>query len=292
MDQTSENIAQLDTVFDGSAGALSEAEMPSQQYLAYQDISEGLRKWRIWFTLAYQDIKLRYRRSVIGPFWITISMAITVYTMGFLYAHLFHQDLANYFPFLVTGMLSWTLISSIITEVAEGFVSAEGLMKQVKLPYSIYLHRIACRNFLIFFHNIFVLIPIYFIYHATAPINLATLLVIPGLAVLYLNTMTYGLIVAMVGARYRDIAQVVKSLLQVIFFITPVMWTPDVLGPNKQFIVNFNPIYAVLELFRAPMMGKVPSLNCLVGATLVTVVGLVVSASFFTKYRSRIIYWV
>lgn len=292
MHQTSETVTQLDSVFDKADEGLLEGTMPSQQYLAYQDITDGIKRWRIWLMLAYQDIKLRYRRSIIGPFWITISMAVTVYTMAFLYAHIFKQDLAKYFPFLATGMLCWTLVSTIITEVAEGFVAAEGLLKQVKLPYTVYLHRIACRNIIIFLHNVFVLIPILIIYHETAPVNLNTLIVIPGMALLYLNTMTYGMIVAMVGARFRDIAQVIKSLLQVVFFVTPVMWTPDVLGPNKQFIVTLNPVYAMLDIIRSPMMGKAPSFNSVVAAGIVTAVGLLVSIKFFTRYRARIIYWV
>lgn len=263
----------------------------SQKELAYADLKIGIERWRVWTMLAYQDIQLRYRRSVLGPFWITISMAITVYSMGFLYAHLFHQDLSHYFPYLVAGMLSWTLISTIITDITDGLVVVEGLVKQIKLPYTLYMHRIACRNVLIFFHNIFVIIPIIIIYHETARINLYSLLLIPGLFLIYVNTISYGLIISMIGARYRDISQVIKSLLQIIFFVTPIMWTPSVLSEKSQFIVNLNPVYALLELIRQPLLGSVPTLSNLVVALLVTAVGFVVSITFFTKYRSRIVYW-
>jgi len=123
----------------------------TQQKLAWMDIADGIFGWRIWSMLAYQDIKLRYRRSVLGPFWITLSMAITVYTMGFLYANLFHIELDHYFPFLVAGMLSWSLISSLASEYTDGLLVAEGLIKQIKLPYTLYIHRIAARNIFIFF---------------------------------------------------------------------------------------------------------------------------------------------
>ena len=88
----------------------------SQTMLALADLMEGFKKWPVWFLLACQDIKLRYRRSVLGPFWITISMAITVYTMGFLYGHLFRSELQTYYPFLVSGMLAWAVISSIVLD--------------------------------------------------------------------------------------------------------------------------------------------------------------------------------
>ncbi|MCW5583007.1 MAG: hypothetical protein KIT56_03835 [Gammaproteobacteria bacterium] len=123
----------------------------NQKKLAWQDIKSGLLNWRIWVMLAYQDIKLRYRRSVLGPFWITLSMAITVYSMGYLYSHLFHVQLAEYFPYLVAGMLSWSLISTTVTDTVETFTANDALLKQIKLPYSLYVHRVVARNLLSFF---------------------------------------------------------------------------------------------------------------------------------------------
>jgi ABC-type polysaccharide/polyol phosphate export permease len=259
--------------------------------MAYEDIKQGILQWRISLLLSYQDIQLRYRRSVLGPFWITISMAITVYTMGLLYANLFHQDLSTYFPFLIGGMLTWTLISSIINEVTDGLAASEGLIKQIKLPYTSYIHRIACRNLIIFFHNIVVIVPILIIYHNTAPINFYTLLIIPGLLLIYVNSIFYGLIISMIGARYRDISQLIKSVLQIIFFITPVMWTPATLGRNHYLLVDLNPIYALIEIIRQPLLGGLPTLKNLIMALIVTILGIVVSSKFFIKYRQRIIFW-
>lgn len=263
----------------------------SQLRLAHKDFNDGLKNWRIWILLAYQDIQLRYRRSVLGPFWITLSMAITVYSMGYLYAHLFHQNLSTYYPFLVTGMLVWTLISTVVSDISDGLVASDSFIKQIKLPYTLFMHRIAYRNVLIFFHNIFVYIPILVIFHKTVSVNFYTILFIPGLAVIYINTITWGLVIAMIGARYRDIAQVVKSLLQIIFFLTPVMWTRDILGTRGQFIVDFNPFYAVIELIREPLLGTLPSFKCVLMTLAVTFIGIIISARFFSKYRSRIVYW-
>lgn len=267
-------------------------EPVSQPRLARQDIMDGIRKWPIWLMLAYQDIKLRYRRSVLGPFWLTISMAITVYSMGFLYSKLFHMQLDQYFPFLVAGMLGWSLISTIVMEYTDGLAASESLIKQIKLPYTLYIHRIICRNILIFFHNIFVIIPIMIIYHETAKINLNSLLLIPGLLIIYLNAITFGMILAMIGARFRDIAQIIKSLVQVIFFITPVMWGPEVLGAGKhEWIIDFNPFYSFLQLIRAPLLGNTPTMKNMIMVAAMTVAGMIISWVMFSRYRSRIIYW-
>src|SRR5688572_12692786 len=123
----------------------------TQKALAWQDIKLGLLNFRIWLLLAYQDIKIRYHRSVLGPFWITLSMAITVYSMGYLYSHLFHMNVSEYFPHLVAGMLAWSLISTNVSDTVDAFSNSEGLIKQIKLPYTLYIHRIVTRNIIIFF---------------------------------------------------------------------------------------------------------------------------------------------
>lgn len=262
-----------------------------QKVLAWLDLTEGLKKWRIWLMLGLQDIKLRYRRSVLGPFWITISMAITVYSMGFLYGRLFRADLQYYYPFLVAGMLTWTFIASAITELTDTFIVADGLIKQVKLPYTLYLHRIITRNLLIFFHNTLVMLPIYLLFPAGAKINFYTLLLIPGLTLIYVNALLYGVVLSMIGLRYRDISQIIKSLVTVIFFITPIMWNPLILPQADRIFVWINPFYSFIELIRAPLIGQAPTLLN-VGMVLgVTALGCLLASQLFIKYRARLIYW-
>lgn len=263
----------------------------SPAQLALEDLTDGLKKWPIWLMLAYQDIKLRYRRSVLGPFWLTLSMAITVYSMGFLYSHLFHIELSHYFPFLVSGMLGWSLISTVVIETIDGLMSSDGFIKQIKLPYTLYIHRIVARNVLIFFHNMLVIVPIYIIFHKTVSLTFQTLLVIPGLLIIYFNAITYGLVLGMIGARYRDVSQIIKSLIQVVFFVTPVMWSADVLVGKNQLIADLNPFYAFLQLIRAPLLGTHPGLKSVSMVALVSVIGGVMAYKMLVKFRARIVYW-
>ena len=262
-----------------------------QQALAFKDLKDGFIKWRTWLLLAYQDIKLRYRRSVLGPFWVTLSMAITVYSMGFLYGHLFHMELKDYYPFLVAGMLGWSLISNGLNELTDTFAIYESLIKQLKLPYSLHIQRVIMRNILIFFHNFIVMIPIYFIFRESASLNWNTLFIIPALFIIYINCLFVGLLLAILAARFRDISQIIKSVIQVFFFITPVMWNPAVLPANKLFFVSFNPFYAFLELIREPLLGKLPATNLIFFTLSITMVVIFLSFKLFTRYRSRIIYW-
>lgn len=264
----------------------------SQKKLAWNDLIDGIRKWRVWLLLAYQDIKLRYRRSILGPFWITLSMAITVYSMGFLYGHLFHIPTEEYFPYLVAGMLGWSLLSTTVTDLVDGFSLSQVMLKQIKLPYSLYIHRIAAKNMLIFFHNLLVIIPLVVFFHATISIDTHLFLLLPGLLFIYLNIFCYGIVLAMLGARYRDIPQIIKSLITVVFFVTPIMWKLDILPPNKRFIVLFNPFYSFIELIRGPLIGYTPSSWNVIMVAMTTVIGIVMCYFMFSARRARIIYWI
>lgn len=258
--------------------------------LAREDFLDAFRR-PVWLMLAYQDIKVRYRRSVLGPFWITLSMAITVYSMGYLYGHLFHSDLKLYYPFLVGGMLAWNVISCTLVELVEALVTEENRIKQMKLPYSFYINKVIARNFIIFFHNLPILIPVLLIFHETASINAYTLLLIPGLILVYFNALTYGLALAMIGARFRDVAQIVKSLIQVVFFVTPVMWNPDILPPSKRFIAFLNPFYSFIEIVRSPLIGRPVALASWLMVAFISLVGFYFSFHLFARYRTRIVYW-
>lgn len=260
--------------------------------LAWQDAREGMTRWPVWLLLAWQDIRLRYRRSVLGPFWITLSMAITVFTMGYLYSHLFHASIQTYFPYLAAGMLVWALLSSMITELTETYIGSESLMKQVKLPYSLYIHRTVTRNFLIFFHNLLIMIPILLFFHPGAQLTWSSLLLFPALFLLYINAVLYGIILGMLGARFRDVSQVIRSLVNIIFFVTPVMWLPDVLPDSKRIFVWLNPAAAFLDMVRAPMLGQAPALHSVGYVLLMTVIGGTLCYKMFTRYRARIVYWV
>lgn len=257
--------------------------------LALQDIADGIMSWRIWFLLGSQDIRLRYRRSMLGPFWLTLSMAITVYSMGFLYGHLFKMDLQQYFPFLAAGMLIWTLISTTVNESTNAFMEAAGYLKQMKLPYIAFILRVVTRNIITFAHNIIAIIPIMFYCHIS--FGWHTFAIIWGVMIVAVNGVVYGMILALLGSRFRDIEKVIQSVIQVIFFLTPVMWMPKLLPEKYYFVMKFNPFAQFIDLIREPLMGFWPSLYTNVFVLGITIIGLVLMMFLFTKVRHRIIYW-
>lgn len=257
--------------------------------LALTDLKQGILNWPVWLLLAWQDIKLRYRRSMLGPFWITISMAVTIGMTGFLYGSLFHFRLKEYFPLFASGMLIWSFISAQLNESTHIFADAEHFLKQIKLPFSVFLFKNIAKNFIIFLHNIVIFIPIIFIFHL--PINFFSGIALLGLLLLLINAFTIGMILAIIGTRYRDLTQVVASLTQVFFFLTPIIWVPAMLPKSYQFAVYLNPIAQFIEMIRNPLMGLPPSLYAVCMTVAVTLISFIIAFYIFARFRARIAYW-
>src|SRR5947207_5629997 len=89
---------------------------PSHAVLAWRDLASGFAKVWMWWALALQDIRLRYRGSVLGPFWLTISTLVMVVAMGVIYSELFHMEMSTYLPFLTLGLIVWQLLAGTISE--------------------------------------------------------------------------------------------------------------------------------------------------------------------------------
>ena len=262
---------------------------PSQTVLALRDVAEGARAFRLWGMLGWQDVRQRYRRSTLGPFWLTISMGALVGGLGLLYAGLFKLDVADYLPFVAAGLILWGLISGMTTDGCTAFIDAEGIIKQVNLPLSVHVYRVVWRNVIVFAHNVV-------IYAAAAVIfsiqpGWAGLLALPGLALLCLNGVWVGLLLGLVSARFRDVPQIAASIVQVAFFLTPIIWKPELL-PDRAFILHLNPFFHLLELVRAPLLGQAPGLVSWLAASGITFGGWLVTLVMYRRYRWRIAYWV
>jgi lipopolysaccharide transport system permease protein len=256
---------------------------------ALSDVTAGIALWPLWVRWGWNDILLRYRRSVLGPFWLTASMAIMVTALGILYAEIFQTPIDDFLPFLCVGLLVWNFISSFLTEGSALFTGAESFIKQIRIPYSCYVYRSGWSKLIILAHNSVVYIGV-LIYFGIWP-GAAALLAIPGLIIVLFNGALASLFVGMVSARFRDFPQLINSIVQVIFFVTPIFWKPEVLK-SRPFIVDYNPLFHLIEVVRAPLLGTTPSLKSYLAVVLITMVNIAVVTLFFTRYRSRISYWV
>lgn len=258
--------------------------------LAAQDLTEGVRLWPLALTLGWLDIKLRYRGSLLGPFWLTLSMGAMVGALGFLYAALWKVSVREYLPFLALSQVLWMFIASIITEGCTCFTTSEAVIRSVRMPFFVHSLRSLVRNVIVLAHNVLVIVVVYAVlliwpgWHA--------LLALPGLVLWAIDGVAAAMLLGAVCARFRDIPPIIGSLLQIAFFVTPIIWTPKQLGPGKNWMLLGNPFFDVLEVVRAPLLGTTAGSHVWIAA-LVFSAGLCgLTWVFFVRARARIAFWI
>ncbi len=247
---------------------------------------------RLAAMLGWQDVRQAYRRSVVGPFWITGGMAIQIATMGIVFSLIFKSDIQNYFPFLATSIIIWGFMSSVISEGCQSFIAGESIIKQLNIPLYVHVVRVVWKNIITFGHNL-VILPLIFlvIWHG---VSWQLLLVLPGLAILIINLTWLATVLGALSARYRDLPQIVASLLTVTFYVTPVMWYPTLIGNNQvaHLLLGLNPFYHLLQIVRLPILGQLPTFENWSLSIVFALSGLIMAKLLMARVQKKIAYWV
>jgi lipopolysaccharide transport system permease protein len=253
------------------------------------DIMQGLQEWRSWFMLALMEVKRRYRRSTLGQFWLTLSMAATIAGIGLTFSVIFNQSTSSYIPFLGIGLIVWTLVSGLINDLAISFISAETYLQGYPGPRSFVIFSTIARNVITAAHNL-LLVPLLLLIFQI-PLTWATLLVIPGFFLILLNSVWIGMLIGPLCTRFRDLPSVITSVMQLIFFLTPIMFRPAQVQERLWVLTHLNPFSSFLEITRTPLLGGVPDAHHYILALIFTIGGYAVAIPFYARFRGRIVYW-
>lgn len=256
----------------------------------YYDICRSFSNINLPIYLANSDIRQRYRRSTLGPFWITISTGVMIACIGLIFGKLFKSPMDEFLPFLSSGLIIWGFISSVLMDSTNTFSSSENIIKQLDVPLFSHIVRMLTRNVIIFFHNLIIL-PVVFLC-LNKGINLNLLYLFPGFCLLILNLLWVSLVLGIICTRFRDLTQIVASLLQVAFYVTPIIWMPKLLPARASvMLLDPNPFYHLIEIVRNPILGYPPSFLNWIVSGMIAVVGWILAIVVFNKYRARIAYW-
>jgi lipopolysaccharide transport system permease protein len=256
---------------------------------ARDDLRRGLLSWRIWWLLGIGDVRQRYSRSRFGQFWLTLSMAIFIVTIGVVFGLLFNQPIREYLPYVAVNIVIWTLISGIITDSTTVFSQAESFLRQVALPKSIFVMRILVRNSVVLAHNI-VIVPVVLVATGHWP-SWSWLLLPLGLLMILVAGFLMALILGVLCTRFRDLPQIILSVLQIAFFITPVMWPASQMRVQAAGIIDYNPFAAFLHVASEPLLGIVPSAWTYFLAIASIAILALIAIPLFARFRARIVYW-
>jgi ABC-type polysaccharide/polyol phosphate export permease len=254
------------------------------------DLKSGLRYWRLSHLIGLGEIRRRYARSRLGQFWLTLSTAIMVVALGVVWSTLWKVDMRELMPFFAISLVIWNLITGVLAEASTIFVTTGPMFLNQGMSFSTAIYGLIYRHVLVFLHNVPIIVIVMVVF--PFPLGSVSLLAVPALLFLLLSLLWLGYIIAIACVRYRDLTQAVQSTLLIAFLITPVLWTPEQLGPDKQLLLTLNPLADLLSVVREPLLGQVPSLSEWIGAAAFSVGGFLIALPLIGITRSRLIYWI
>lgn len=255
---------------------------------AIGDFARSFSGSRVWRVLAMNDILARYRGSLIGPFWITLTQGAFILGIGLLYSQLFKVSTRDYVPLLANGVILWAMFSNIVLEGCDVFIQSGTIIRQTSLPLPTFLWRVITRNLIIFAHQAVVLLIVAVIFGYLLKIQLWW--AIPGLILSIMNVAWMALIVGIVCTRFRDMPQVIAAVLQMLFFLTPVLWDPKQ-APRARALLSVNPFYHMLVVTRDPLLGRTPDFSSFAVLLVLAIVGWAAAFAFFAAVRRRVVHY-
>lgn len=257
---------------------------------ALRDIQLGWQRREGWWALSRQTIKISYRRTTLGPIWITIQQLAFILGISLLYSQLFKVKSEDLVPLVAFGISFWGLLTSCITGASSNFIQQSQAITSSTLPISFYVFSTVSQQLLTFLHSAVVLFPFAFIF-GTSP-RLICLITIP-LAITFaaINGFALGLWLGPLSARYRDISASIPIILQLAMFLSPIFWAPSLLG-DRDWIINYNPIAWMIETFRSPILGGPIQVELWIKLAIFTISNLVLGVTVLGRVRNKISYWI
>jgi lipopolysaccharide transport system permease protein len=249
----------------------------------------GLADVRVWALLAIDDIQSRYRRTALGPFWLTLSHAAMISGMALVFSAINGQPLDEFFVYIAAGLTLWSFLAASITEGANVFVAGKDLILTQRLPTSVHAFRGMAAQVIVFFHCIIVYALALLFAHN--PLNENTWLAIPGMALLIVAAMGWSIPLGLLGARFRDLGPTLASAMGLLFFLTPIIWQRAQLNAPYAHLFDLNPMYHLMEIVRAPLLGVAPTeLNWTVSLCVAGAAWIIAIVSY-AVWRRQLTYW-
>lgn len=198
------------------------------------------------------------------------------------------MSLAEYLPFLAVSLVLWFFLAASVSDACAAFTEAEMVICSIGMPFSLFAFRLVIRNVLILAHNVIIIVVVFAIFLRWP--NAAWLLALPGLALWMVNAIALNLLLGALCARFRDITPIINSVMQIAFFLTPVIWKPEQLGSHA-WILPFSPLFDMIEIVRAPLLGEGLPVRAWIGALFYSFALCGLTWWFFLRARGRVAFW-
>lgn len=256
---------------------------------AGRDLREGLSRRWLWSALGWFDVRQRYSGSVLGSLWITLNLALMVLALTFVFAGPLGLRPGLYAAYVAIGLVLWHFLQATVNEAPGLFVSAAETIRHAPMPLSVHVLRLVWRNLIVLAHNA-VIVPVVLILFGIAP--KAVWAIVPAMALLVVALACVAMLLGLLGARFRDVPQIVTNAMQLLFFLTPIFWLPATIGSGRGWFVAVNPVFAFIDIVRAPLLGAAPAAASWPLALLTAAVAALAAGGALAAWRTRLPYWI
>lgn len=257
--------------------------------ILFKDFKQVYKERDFWVNLAWIEMKRKYNGTFFGVLWQIISTLIIGLCLGSFYSVILKQDYSFYIPYLISGLVVWGLISQSIIDGCKIFIVNSSQIKEVSISYFSYILKQMLKNLLIFGFGFLSIIVVLLYFGRVLYIDF--LMIFLGLCIMVLNVFWFTLLLGLLTLFLRDITELVSNFMRLVFFVTPVIWVPELAG-SKAYLVDYNPLYYYLDIIRSPILGQELNSLSLLITTLIGVFGLILSFLVFYKNKDKIPYMV
>jgi ABC-type polysaccharide/polyol phosphate export permease len=251
-----------------------------------KDFFKCFLNFRYWSYFTLINIKIKYRDSIIGPFWNVISSTILVLALSFGYSSFLNlRDFKNFVYYIALGIFIWIFISNCLNEGTSILENKKNIILEKKTNIKFFIFELIFSNFIIYLHSFIVIFILLII--SEIQLNFYFLLSILGLLIILINLIFWINAVMILSPVFKDIKKIVENLLLIIFFSTPIIWSEEIMRPKLKFLLNFNPFYHLISIFRDPLLNKINKQYFfhLVISLLITFCSIIISYVINKKYE-------
>ncbi|MDC0348963.1 ABC transporter permease [Alphaproteobacteria bacterium] len=259
-------------------------------HIFFKALKETVKIAPVWWHMAYQDLISRYRRTTLGPWWITLGTGIGIGAMGIIWSTVFNASIDDFFPHMSIGFVLWMFITSTLTEGPLIYVVSGQVLRTIRIPILTFVFTSLLKNIYTLGHNAIIAVIILILFKAK--ISPTTLLFIPGLIILLISSFLSSVVLGILGARFRDLSHIIVSMMTFLFMLTPVMWNINILTGKKIILAYLNPFAHYLAIVRDPLLNKVPNALHYYVALGIVLLLLGAASSLYRRYAHRLVYWI
>ena len=241
-----------------------------------------------YITLGWIEVKLRYTRSLLGPFWITLSACVLIGGMTLVNLSLFKVNISEVMPWIAIGIITWNYISTTIEESLALFEDQKLLNVRIS-PFELVAINVS-KNIIIFFHNLVIIIPVIIFFKL--PITFNYIYLIYALTIFLINSFSFSILFGFLCLRYRDFILIIKNLLFLLFLMTPIFWIPANLNNNRIALADYNILFQIIQTIRDPLLGNALSISCITMTSIFTLLISLIAIFINKTNKNKIVFWI